>query len=161
MLESCRRSIIAYIAAFSVLFFLPLASAASHIIYVPIIVGDITIIIPVFNEDVNSNGIPDYDDPDLAAAILLPAFCAALTVGDIDLAAKFISPVQRSRYHRALSDLGVEGAIICSELTHVTLIRSDSHVREWTARRVVNGELRAYILTQTIGSDGVFRFSEF
>jgi hypothetical protein len=137
------------------------AYANEHITYVPIMLDDLTIIIPVFDKDSNDNGIPDYDDPFIDPLSAFGAVCSALATHNIAAAVLFFSPGHRARYERAFFELGPKALKVCSELTNVQVLNTTIKMRELSAQRVVDGDVRAYVLTQMRDPDLVFRFTEF
>jgi hypothetical protein len=137
------------------------AHSTEYIKYVPIMVDDLMIVIPVFDDDVNDNGVKDYDDILIDPLTAFGAVCAALATNSITTAALFFSHGHRARYERAFIELGPKALKVCSELTNVQVISSNDKMRELSAQRVVDGDIRAYVLIQMKDLDSVYRFTEF
>ena len=146
-----------------VLLFLSKASvvqAEFRINYVPISIDDITIIIPVFNPDTDGDGTPDYDDPSLLPEQVFNAFGNALVAGNIDAAVQFMFASKRERYLQAFTALGSAAGSVMKGITNTTVMSSSATMMEIGVHRMVDGELRAYIVTLMKGPDSVWRISE-
>lgn len=140
--------------------YVSIAFSNPYIMYIPIGVGDITVIIPVFNEDVNQDGVPDYDDPSISPEQVFEGFSAALLIGQNETAVKFISHQKRDRYLEAFSNLGSNARKVIEELTNITVISSTESKMEIGANRMVSGELRGYFITLVKNRDNVWRIAE-
>jgi hypothetical protein len=136
------------------------ALAEFRISYVPIAVDDITIVIPVANLDTDGDGIPDYDDPSIPPEEVFNGFGSALIAGNFDAAVKFISPSKRDTFEQAFTQLGSVSGSVMTGITDTTVISSGPNMMELGVNRMVDGKLRAYIVTLMKGGDGVWRISE-
>ncbi len=128
-----------------------------YIIYVPIAVSDITILIPIYNDDINGDGSPDYDDPSISPEDVFAVFSAALMTGNADTAVKFIGIEKQERYAQAFDDLGSDAGSIVAGIENTTVLFSNEDMVELIANRTDDGKLKAVIVTLLREKDGVWR----
>jgi hypothetical protein len=140
--------------------FTPLIYGSSYITYIPIAVGDITIVIPYYDHDVNNDGKPDYDDPSIPPQDVFASFAGALITGDPDTAVNFINIDKQDRYLQAFQDLGPIAGKILSDITNTVILSSTESTMEIGVNREVNGVLKGNIIRLVKGVDGVWRITD-
>jgi len=136
------------------------SDAQNSVTYIPISVGDIFVIFPVFNEDADNNGVPDYEDPGIQPIQMVDAFFSALKVNDIDMAMKFLLTKKSARYRSTFESLGSDAGAVASQLTNFTVTFSSPRLVELAANRAVDGVPRVFFITLMKNDNDVWKVTE-
>ncbi len=133
------------------------AYSQSNVTYVPISIGDITIIIPIFNPDSDGDGVDDYEDPSIQPVEMLDAFSSALTVNNVDMAMKFLLTEKAGQYQAAFEELGASAGEVLQELTNVTIVYESDRIVELAANRTIDGVQRVFFITLMKNENNVWK----
>lgn len=110
--------------------------------------------------DIDGDGVVDYKDASLSPEQTFSAFRSALIAGNVDAAVQFLERPKRARYREAWSKLGPDAGEVMKGITKTTVLSSGDQYAEIAVNRVVNGELRLFIVTLIKDSNGVWRISQ-